>query len=356
MQIFHRAFASRISLPDKKPDNHNGRQKHSVTIGTQKDFDTNLVYSRAICLQASNRDVDVDHMMSHELAPLPTALFSDSGVMRFSTSKSALKTEMKVEISSRVAQDDINVNVIDGCAFLWIPTWPAAGNVQTYIDMFKQKISEKLCKFSVYLVFDRYNSVSIKDSTRLARGTGRVYQLTPSTPIPSQKAMLTVTGNKKQLIRLICDDLQDDKDLIQNKTHEHTLFITGQEKTVEITRGIVIDRRDMYTSHEEADNIIVQQAFLADSEGASGVSVVADDTDVWALLLHHYLVQDIDIPFIMESPVYGRSVIDIKQTTVQYAAIIPDLLAGHSLSGCDTVAGCFGIGKKKMLNTMKNIH
>ena len=55
----------------------------------------------------------------------------------------------------------------------------------------------------------------------------------------------------------------------------------------------------------------------------------------------------------MESPIHGRSAIDIKATTTKYSEIIPNLLAGHSLSWCDTVAGCFGICKKKMLNTIK---
>lgn len=327
--------------------------KKSVNIGKQKVFDTNLIYSRVICLQASNRDIDIDNLMSHELAPLPTSLFADSGDMRISTSKSILKRDMKIEVSSRVAYEEIKVTVIDGCALLWIPGWPAVGNVQTYIDAFKHKIAEKLSKYDVYLVFDRYNDFSTKDSTRLARGTGRVYQLTPSTPIPSQKAALTVTRNKKQLIKLICKDLQSDEDFVQNHTQEHTLLITGQEDIIEIYKGNVIQRRDLYTSHEEADNIIVQQAFMAASEGASGVAVVADDTDVWALLLHHYLEQNLDIPFIMQSPIHGRSVIDIKATVAQYADLIPNLLAGHALSGCDTVAGCFGIGKKKILNTIK---
>ena len=156
--------------------------------------------------------------------------------------------------------------------------------------------------------------------------------------------------NKKQLIKLICDDLQDDKDFMH---HGHTLFITGQEKTVEITSGNIIERQEMYTTHEEADNIVVQQAFLAASMGASGVAVVADDTDVWALLLHYYMEQRVAIPFIMKSPINGRSVIDIKQTSLKYAELIPNLLAAHSLSGCDTVSGFFGIGKKTVLHILR---
>ena len=48
-----------------------------------------------------------------------------------------------------------------------------------------------------------------------------------------------------------------------------------------------------------------------------------------------------------------RSVMDIKATDALYADLIPKLLASYSLSGCDTVAGCFGIGKTKMLDIVK---
>ena len=59
--------------------------------------------------------------MSHELAPLPMALFADSGHMWISTSKSNLKTYMKIEVSSGVANEEIEVTVISGCALLWVP-------------------------------------------------------------------------------------------------------------------------------------------------------------------------------------------------------------------------------------------
>ena len=33
--------------------------------------------------------------------------------------------------------------------------------------------------------------------------------------------------------------------------------------------------------------------------------------------------------------------------------MLPNLLAAHGLSGCDTVAPCYGIGKMKILKTLK---
>lgn len=83
------------------------------------------------------------------------------------------------------------------------------------------------------------------------------------------------------------------------------------------------------------------------------VSVIADDTDVFVLLLHHYYEQQLTVPMLMESPVSGRTVIDIRGSVQQHQHILPDILAMHAISGCDTVACCFGIGKAKALKVLK---
>ena len=69
-----------------------------------------------------------------------------------------------------------------------------------------------------------------------------------------------------------------------------TLRITNTP--VQISHGVVIYREDTSISHEEADGIIGQQAMVA-SEYQQGVSVIADDTDVFILLIHHYLEQQL---------------------------------------------------------------
>ena len=55
----------------------------------------------------------------------------------------------------------------------------------------------------------------------------------------------------------------------------------------------------------------------------------------------------------MESSVHERQTIDIRATAKEHANILPNLLAAHRLSGCDTVAPCYGIGKMKILKTRK---
>ena len=84
------------------------------------------------------------------------------------------------------------------------------------------------------------------------------------------------------------------------------------------------------------------------------VLVVADNTDICVLLLHVCCEGDIpaSTPVLMVSPIRGRVLIDINGTVDMYRDIIPDLLAAHGLTGCDTVATYFGIGKAAVLRVL----
>ena len=92
---------------------------------------------------------------------------------------------------------------------------------------------------------------------------------------------------------------------------------------------------------------------MAVEQGAECLSVMADDTDVYILPLHYYNQKELNIPMFMESPAHERQTIDIRATAKKHANILPNLLAAHGLSGCDTVAPCYGIGKMKILKILK---
>ena len=80
--------------------------------------------------------------------------------------------------------------------------------------------------------------------------------------------------------------------------------------------------------------------------------VVADDTDVFILLLFHYLNERLTCPMFMISLIQQRSLMDIKATVQAHRSIIPGLPASHALSGCDTVPTFFGIGKGTVLKNL----
>ena len=115
-------------------------RKH-VKVGAVTVFDTNLIYSMVIGLQASGRDIDIKDVLGHELAPVPTSMFDDIGEMRIAKSKSTLKKILQVEVSDRVA-GGANVCVLDGAAILWVVPWPVDGSVKDYIANFKYAIGK----------------------------------------------------------------------------------------------------------------------------------------------------------------------------------------------------------------------
>ena len=82
--------------------------------------------------------------------------------------------------------------------------------------------------------------------------------------------------------------------------------------------------------------------------------VVADDTDVYVLLLHHYQAESITLPMMLHTTQSGRAYIDIPATVQSLKNIIAELLPAHALSGCDTVPMSHGIGKAKMLKAVKS--
>ena len=81
--------------------------------------------------------------------------------------------------------------------------------------------------------------------------------------------------------------------------------------------------------------------------------VVADDTDVFALLVHFRHASLIGNPVFIQSPKKERTVIDIDATVEKNFSIIPGLLAAHALTGCDTVASYYGIGKGTALKVLR---
>ena len=151
-------------------------RKH-VKIGAAKMFNTTLLFSRVIGLQASSKEtIDIRNLLSYELASVPIYMFTDSGDMRIGKCKSQLKTQLQVELSTRKASQEIQCRVLDGSAVLWVIHWPLNGKVRDYVANFRKYIEHKLEVGDVYLVFDRYREYSTKSTTR--SGSNRSKQST----------------------------------------------------------------------------------------------------------------------------------------------------------------------------------
>ena len=83
-------------------------RKH-VTIGKSKIFSTDVIFNRIVGLQSSSRNVDIINVLSRVLSHIRTSMFAESGDMRICQSKSKMKAQLQVHVSTRVSSSDINV-------------------------------------------------------------------------------------------------------------------------------------------------------------------------------------------------------------------------------------------------------
>ena len=179
---------------------------------------------------------------------------------------------------------------------------------------------------------------------------------------PPRSSILKVAANKEQLNQMLSDALMEPEFYQLATAQGNTLTIAGvKDYPIEITSGVRIDRRDIKAEHEEADLIITQQAILSSVQNKK-VVVVSEDTDVFAMLLHFYKINECSESMYMASPknrssknqeLSGeRHVIDIKDTAEKHAELSKFILQVHALTGADTVPALYRIGKKKALNAL----
>ena len=111
----------------------------------------------------------------------------------------------------------------------------------------------------------------------------------------------------------------------EDNTRNHKLVVTGADPVpIEISEGWSCHLTgDLATSHEEANNIIVQQVLSYDAENAeSNITVVVDDTDVFVLLLHYHHMANLKHCVLIESPIKGRTVVDIGKTVQKHSELV----------------------------------
>ena len=339
-QSFNQTLSSTVHLMTKR---------YAKTY--KPEFHQSLIYGRVLGIHGV-RDMPMDNVMSHELDISPQSMFDETTrSMRIPTSKATLKKCLQVEVSSR-NKSEPDVILLDGCAILWIVKWPKKGTVQDYVSNFKNYIQKELEKSSVYLIFDRYIKRSTKEATRLQRAgkhASRGHKLQLSSPLPQQQVLLNVSENKCQLINIICQYFLDNP-ICSNKS----LVVTGPDTPIEYNNGLIIHREDLKTSHEEADVIIVNQVSMLSEIGLNSIGVVADDTDIFVLLLHAVHRENIKCDIILFPTTPSRAHIDIQATARAHKDILGNLLQAHALTGCDTVSNLYGIGKSTMVSVLKS--
>ena len=150
METFERSWPGGFHDSIKKITTMALSRKH-IKVGDAKVFDTEIIYARAMGLQCSARDLDTTTLMGHELSPIPTSMVDENGNMKDAKTKSNLKNALKMEVSRRLAEQDVQTMFLDGVAVLWVVPWPTSGTLHDYLVRFRSYLNGHLAKSDVYL-------------------------------------------------------------------------------------------------------------------------------------------------------------------------------------------------------------
>ena len=92
-------------------------------------------------------------------------------------------------------------------------------------------------------------------------------------------------------------------------------------------------------THEEADCVIIYlMLYTAIKRKSKSIKVMCTDTDVFLLFMYAYEKHKLSCTLIMEDPVAGRTVCDIKASAVKNLGRTKQNVRAHVLSGCDSVS------------------
>ena len=186
--------------------------------------------------------------------------------------------------------------MVDGCAILWTINWPISGTLLDLVNAVAAYVHARLMNSDVHLIFDIYLDYSTR-GRRASVTADRRHHLTLQSPLPPQSVSLTDTGNKVQLIDVMCDNLPAH---FQDHLCNNKLIITSPNTIPdEITMGVHVKRHDMGNRYEEADVIVVNQVMSAASQGYKTIHIVFDNTDVFVLLIHFYKTLNITSELLM---------------------------------------------------------
>ena len=297
------------------------------------DIDSSTLFYRLIVLV--ERSPNITSYFNYELTTTPCSLFN--GFTMNKAGKAALGKLLKQNVAESNCTGASDIFVIDGGALLhhvkWLRNVPLSDTMSQYVTLVKKRYGR-----NSIVVFDGYETgPSIKDHEHQRRQK-KATALTPdvicsddTVVSDSQQAFLANQHNKIQFIRLLSERFRKE--------------------------GVSVIQ-----AKGDADTDIVSTA-LHEAHSKT-VTVAADDTDIFILLLHHHSPQLHDIHLLSQTvnKKSGKCAsISIRELHKKLGReTCRQLPAIHAIGGCDTTSGLFGVGKgtvfRKLTMDMKFVH
>ena len=275
---------------------------------------------------AERMDDDIVSYFEYEMAPIPPSLFKD-GFMRKGN-----KADMANALQEKLTQTGVNecprsaITVIDGGWLVHQLKWKRDTSFNDVSEQYEKFISSSYGRLCT-VVFDGYSTSSTKDHEHQRRSNGKesadiAFRPTDKIP-PNVPAFLANSKNKSMFVKLLAECLRN---------HGHS----------------VIECMD------DADTTIVKTAIRYASENQS-VVIVAEDTDIFIMLLHHWQPDHAEI-YLRKENRSSRKKAQVYAMSHAHASIEENIrrniLFLHAWSGCDTTSMTFGHGKTSILKAI----
>ena len=211
------------------------------------------------------------------------------------------------------------------------------------------------------LVFDTYNSPSLKDIARSERGDED--SIDPYTFGSGQKTpnnfreLLKLSSFKNCFLRFFYGEIRS-QDYANIIVH-HELFCSVDSECIKLTcdeKGYLVHENylDLYGNHDEADTRVAFHAHHASQNGSKNIVVRCNDTDILIIfLMNSQYFQNchvwIDIGLDSDN---SRWYIDNTNESkkLDYLYALPGV---YTITGCDYIPAFFNKGKMKAIQLIK---
>ena len=235
--------------------------------------------------------------------------------------------------------------IVDGSSLVY-SFHPTEATFESFAkNVFEKKVEGfSITHQRVDVVFDQYKAESLKSYTRQQRGEGVRRKVTPTGKLPKDwGSFLRNNSNKTELFTLLADSIYN----IQNGI----VYATKNSGTV----CNKITRESISCSHEEADTrIFVHLKHAIETDMINSACILSNDSDIVIL----------SIAFFEELKTLGLEKLWVSFGTSKNRRWFPihdlttrlgpnkskGLLFFHAFSGCDTVSGFRGKGKKSFFS------
>lgn len=329
----------------------------SVKIQSKKAPDIVLKADRNlfshIILVAESRKVNMKEVLAHPLGPLPWSLANADGTLR-KTNKAALARELEKTVSAANEIPTPSATIIDGMALVQ----KLNGSNKTFGQVaelaFAHVLHEGAQSKRIDVVFDVYQSTSIKDAERVKRGASSSLQyknLVSGHHVQQWRKFLAGSANKTSLIEFLTEEwkLPKYKDKLQDKT----LYITCEQRCFMVTGDDWEEVPELESTQEEADTRLLLHAQHAAKQGYKAAIICSEDTDVFIISLAMHSTIDISIYQKFGTKNRTRYADVTRIGSSQGQSVCDSLIGLHTFTGCDSVSSFAGKGKLGALKLLK---